>query len=138
MAEIPPGPPVLSTLVAEVYGPDTTRQIEIARQIRDIFEKTPGVVDVDWYVEADQKKLIFEVNRTRRPKTASSTEALSQSMRIALSGAVAGLVHLREGKGARGDLPSHAPGGAGRTCSTLRWPSTSPSRREARCLWPSW
>jgi multidrug efflux pump subunit AcrB len=98
VAEIPPGPPVLSTLVAEVYGPDTTRQIEIARQIRDIFEQTPGVVDVDWYVEADQKKLIFEANRTKAAESGVSTEALSQSMRIALSGAVAGLVHLEKEK----------------------------------------
>jgi multidrug efflux pump subunit AcrB len=98
VAEIPPGPPVLSTLVAEVYGPDTTRQIEIARQIRDIFEQTPGVVDVDWYVEADQKKLIFEANRTKAAENGVSTEALSQSMRIALSGAVAGLVHLDKEK----------------------------------------
>jgi multidrug efflux pump subunit AcrB len=98
VAEIPPGPPVLSTLVAEVYGTDTTRQIEIARQIRDIFEKTPGVVDVDWYVEADQKKLIFEANRTKAAENGVSTEALAQSMRIALSGAVAGLVHLEKEK----------------------------------------
>ena len=98
VAEIPPGPPVLSTLVAEIYGPDTMRQIEIARQIRDIFEKTPGVVDVDWYVEADQKKLIFEANRTKAAENGVSTEALAQSMRIALSGAVAGLVHLDKEK----------------------------------------
>ncbi|MGE5798735.1 MAG: efflux RND transporter permease subunit, partial [Syntrophaceae bacterium] len=98
VAEIPPGPPVLSTLVAEVYGPDSTRQIEIARQILDIFEKTPGVVDVDWYVEADQKKLVFEANRTKAAESGISTEALAQSMRIALSGAVAGLVHLEKEK----------------------------------------
>jgi multidrug efflux pump subunit AcrB len=98
VAEIPPGPPVLSTLVAEVYGPDTNRQIEIARQIRDIFEQTAGVVDVDWHVEADQKKLIFEANRTKAAENGVSTEALSQSMRIALSGAVAGLVHLDKEK----------------------------------------
>jgi len=84
--------------VAEVYGPETKRQIEIACQIRDIFEKTPGVVDVDWYVEADQKKLIFEANRTKAAENGVSTEALSQSMRIALSGAVAGLVHLDKEK----------------------------------------
>ncbi len=98
VAEIPPGPPVLSTLVAEVYGPETKRQIEIARQIRDIFEQTPGVVDVDWYVEGDQKKLTFEANRTKAAENGVSTEALSQSMRIALSGAVAGLVHLEKEK----------------------------------------
>ena len=52
VAEIPPGPPVYQTLVAEVYGPDYSQQIDIARQIRDEFKKTPGVVDVDWTVEA--------------------------------------------------------------------------------------
>ena len=56
VAEVPPGPPVLETMVAEIYGPAQGGQIEIARQIRNIFEKTPGVVDVDWYVEDDQPK----------------------------------------------------------------------------------
>ena len=56
VAEVPPGPPVVSTLVAEVYGPDYKRQIEVARQIRDIFDRTPGVVDADWYVVADQRE----------------------------------------------------------------------------------
>ena len=98
VAEIPPGPPVLSTLVAEVYGPDTKRQIDIARQIRDVFERTPGVVDVDWYVEDEQRKLIFEANRTKAAGSGVSSEVLAQSMRIALSGAVAGLVHLEKEK----------------------------------------
>ncbi len=98
VAEIPPGPPVLSTLVAEVYGPETKRQIEIARQIRGIFERTPGVVDVDWYVEDDQKKLLFEADRTKAAENGISTEAIAQSMRIALSGMAAGLVHLEKEK----------------------------------------
>ncbi|MDX9821760.1 MAG: efflux RND transporter permease subunit, partial [Syntrophales bacterium] len=96
VAEIPPGPPVLSTLVAEIYGPDTQRQIAIAKQVRDIFEKTPGVVDVDWYVEADQRKLTLEANRAKTAESGVSTEVLSQSMRIALSGAAAGLVHIEK------------------------------------------
>src|SRR4030066_640382 len=45
VAEVPPGPPVLSTLVAEVYGPDYRGQIEVARQVREIFEKSEGDVD---------------------------------------------------------------------------------------------
>jgi multidrug efflux pump subunit AcrB len=48
VAEIPPGPPVYQTLMAEVYGPNYSQQIEVARQIREEFSKTPGVVDVDW------------------------------------------------------------------------------------------
>jgi multidrug efflux pump subunit AcrB len=57
VAEVPPGPPVLQTLVAEVYGPDLNRRIELAAKIRNMFKKTAGVVDVDWYVEDDQTKL---------------------------------------------------------------------------------
>jgi multidrug efflux pump subunit AcrB len=56
VAEVPPGPPVLETLVAEVYGPDYKGQIEVASQIKKIFHQTPGVVDVDWYVEDPQTK----------------------------------------------------------------------------------
>src|SRR3989338_6350327 len=51
VAEVPPGPPVLQALVAEVYGPDYERQVAVAEQIRDIFNRTAGIVDVDWYVE---------------------------------------------------------------------------------------
>ena len=56
VAEVPPGPPVLETLVAEVYGPTMDGRIALARQIRDLFKQTKGVVDVDWYVEDDQPK----------------------------------------------------------------------------------
>src|SRR5678816_408100 len=52
--EVPPGPPVQSVLVAEIYGPDYQRQIAVARDVRRLFESTSGVVDVDDYIEADQ------------------------------------------------------------------------------------
>ncbi|MBI5848861.1 MAG: efflux RND transporter permease subunit [Nitrospirae bacterium] len=98
VAEIPPGPPVLSTLVAEVYGPDLQRQTEIAKSIRSIFEKTEGVVDVDWYVEDDQQKITFDVDREKAGQHGISTEAVAQSLRIALSGMSAGLVHMEREK----------------------------------------
>jgi len=94
VAELPPGPPVLSTLVAEIYGPETSRQIEIAKQVRDIFEKTPGVVDIDWFVEADQRKAMFEVDQEKAADSGISTQAIARSLSIALSGASAGLVHM--------------------------------------------
>ena len=56
VVEVPPGPPVLQTLVAEVYGPDPARRLELARTVRQALERTEGVVDVDWYVEAPQPK----------------------------------------------------------------------------------
>ena len=57
--EVPPGPPVQSVLVAEIYGPDYERQRAIAREVRGLFETTTGVVDVDDYLEADQVKFVI-------------------------------------------------------------------------------
>jgi len=98
VAEIPPGPPVLSTLVAEIYGPDTNRQIEIAKSVKDIFEKTDGVVDVDWFVEDDQRKISFEVDHEKAAASGISTEAIARSLGIGLSGTGAGLVHMETEK----------------------------------------
>ncbi|MBI5639450.1 MAG: efflux RND transporter permease subunit [Nitrospirae bacterium] len=98
VAEIPPGPPVLSTLVAEVYGPDINRQAGIANEIKKIFEGTEGVVDVDWYVEDDQKKVVFDVDREKAAQNGITAEAISQSLRTALGGMAAGLVHLDKEK----------------------------------------
>jgi multidrug efflux pump subunit AcrB len=98
VAEIPPGPPVLSTLVAEIYGPDMKRQIEIAGDVKRIFENTEGVVDVDWYVEDDQKKITFDVDREKAAENGITTEAVAQSMKAALGGMSAGLVHFEREK----------------------------------------
>jgi multidrug efflux pump subunit AcrB len=62
IVEVPPGPPVLSTLVAEVYGPDYTQQIALASQVKALLENTTDVVDTDWMVEADQTEYQLEVN----------------------------------------------------------------------------
>lgn len=98
IAELPPGPPVLSTLVAEIYGPETSRQIEIAKSIRTIFEKTDGVVDVDWYVEDDQRKITFNVDQVKAAQSGITTEAIARNVQTALSGSVAGLLHLDKEK----------------------------------------
>ncbi|MBN1546877.1 MAG: efflux RND transporter permease subunit [Syntrophaceae bacterium] len=98
IAEIPPGPPVLSTLVAEIYGPDETRRNAIAKDIRILFEKTPGVVDVDWYLEENQKKLRIDVDREKAMQNGISTEAVAQSFKIALDGMTAGLAHFEREK----------------------------------------
>jgi multidrug efflux pump subunit AcrB len=98
LAEIPPGPPVLSTLVAEVYGPDEKRQTEIAKQIKDIFNSSKGVVDVDWYVEDDQPKITFEVDKEKAALNGISTDVIAQSLQTALGGSSAGLLHLNNEK----------------------------------------
>ena len=62
IVEVPPGPPVLSTLVAEVYGPNYGEQIKVANQVKEILENTQDVVDVDWYVEAGQTEYSLHVD----------------------------------------------------------------------------
>lgn len=98
VVEIPPGPPVLSTLVAEVYGPDSNRQVDIAKQIKGIFENTKGVVDVDWYVEDDQKKLLFDVDKEKAAYNGIDTEKVAQTLHMVLNGASAGLAHIEKDK----------------------------------------
>jgi len=93
VSEVPPGPPVLQTLVAEVYGPDYQRQIEVAGQIRDILDKTGGVVDVDWYVEDDQAKYRFIVDKEKASLNGVSAEQVAATFRMALEGMSAGLLH---------------------------------------------
>ncbi|WP_369752183.1 efflux RND transporter permease subunit [Flavobacterium sp. WC2409] len=63
--EVPPGPPVLSTLVAEVYGPNYKDQIKVAQQVKDILHKTDGIVDIDWTVEDNQVEYKLEVDKEK-------------------------------------------------------------------------
>ncbi|HSL24587.1 MAG TPA: efflux RND transporter permease subunit [Vicinamibacterales bacterium] len=93
VTEVPPGPPVLQTLVAEVYGPDSARRVELARQVRGIFEATPGVVDVDWYVEDAQRKRRLDVDAERAAAAGVSADAVAAVVRMANAGAPAGLLH---------------------------------------------
>ena len=62
---MPPGPPVLQTLVAEVYGPTEEARLKLAEQVRAIFKRTEGVVDVDAYIEADQPKARFVIDKEK-------------------------------------------------------------------------
>ena len=98
IVEVPPGPPVQSVLVAEVYGPDYVRQIAIAREIRKLFESTVGVVDVDDYIEADQVKYVFTVDRTKAAHAGIPSEDIVRTLRMALHGAQVGLVHMPQEK----------------------------------------
>jgi multidrug efflux pump subunit AcrB len=94
VAEVPPGPPVLETLVAEVYGPAAEGRNHLAGQIREIFEKTPGVVDVDWYVEDDMTKYSIKVDQEKAALHGISAEDVASTLRLASSGELAGLLHI--------------------------------------------
>jgi multidrug efflux pump subunit AcrB len=93
VAEVPPGPPVLQTLVAEVYGPNYKGQIELAAQIKKIFQQTPGVVDVDWYVEDQQTKYDFKVDLEKAALHSLSPADVTRTLQVGLAGGNAGLLH---------------------------------------------
>jgi multidrug efflux pump subunit AcrB len=92
--EVPPGPPVLSVLVAEIYGPDYGRQLSVAREVRTLFESTPGVVDVDDYIESDQAKYVFTVDRAKAALAGIPSEDIVNTLRMAMGGTNVGLVHI--------------------------------------------
>ena len=93
VVEVPPGPPVLQTIVAEVYGPDETRRLELARTIRSTFEKTKGVVDVDWYVDAPRPRVRLDVDAEKSAAAGVTPAAVAGVVQMAGAGAVAGLLH---------------------------------------------
>jgi multidrug efflux pump subunit AcrB len=91
LAEIPPGPPVLSTLVAEVYAGDDSTRLAAARAVKRVFETTAGVVDVDWTVESPQTRLRFRIDRVSAAQAGVSVEQLVQTVYLAQAGSSAGL-----------------------------------------------
>jgi multidrug efflux pump subunit AcrB len=98
VAEIPPGPPVLATLVAEVYGPDDALRAATADKVKAILAKTVGVVDVDWYREADQAKLTFAVDQEKAALSGVAVDDVAKTLRIVLAGESTGLLHLPKEK----------------------------------------
>ncbi len=93
IVEAPPGPPVLQTLVAEVYGPDDAGRRAVARQIRDIMRATPDVVDVDWYVDDPQPQRLIRVERDKALAGGVDPDRALRDVTASLSGTVAGLMH---------------------------------------------
>jgi multidrug efflux pump subunit AcrB len=93
MVEVPPGPPVLSTIVAEIYGPDYDEQIKIADQLKELIGKTEGVVDVDWMTEGDQPEYKFEVDKDKAMRFGVAPAQIVATMNSALSNMTVGVVH---------------------------------------------
>ncbi len=102
VAEVPPGPPVLQTLVAEIYGPNYKGQIALAAQIKRVFQQTPGVVDVDWYVEDLQTKYDMKVDLEKAALHGISPADVTKTLQVGLSGEGAGLLHDPQ---SREDIP---------------------------------
>lgn len=96
VVEVPPGPPVLSTIVAEVYGPDYAKQTAIAEQIMQKFKKAEGVTDIDWMVEDNQPQYFFNVDREKALRNGLAPAQLVGTLNTALSGMVLGKLNRPE------------------------------------------
>ena len=93
VVELPPGPPVLQTLVAEVYGPDTSQRIALADRVRATFSATPGVVDVDWFVESARPTWRLEVDSEKAAAAGLSPAVVAGVVTMAGAGRRVGLLH---------------------------------------------
>ncbi len=102
VVEVPPGPPVMSPIVAEVYGLDYEGQIGVAKQIRDVFTKTPDIVDIDDSVEAPQKRLVVQIDRSKAALLGVSQDAIASAIDTALRGEDVVFLH---GKGIKYAVP---------------------------------
>ncbi len=115
VAEVPPGPPVLATLVAEVYGPDVEAQTDVALRIRELFREHLSVVDIDWSLIDPQREIRLRVDEEKAALSGVAKASVVQSLQMALGGSVVTYlsqpqartpvpVRLRAGEGARSGI----------------------------------
>jgi multidrug efflux pump subunit AcrB len=102
VAEVPPGPPVLQTLVAEVYGPDWQTRYNVASQVRQIFATTEGVSDVDWYMDDEQKTVQYVLDKEKASIAGVDASKVNRILATSLGGSQVGLLH---DEGSKEDLP---------------------------------
>ena len=93
VAEVPPGPPVLQTLVAEIYGPTEADRVRLASAVKSIFESSEGVVDVDWYREAGRNRVVLTVDKEKAALNGISEEEISRTVQLAMAGMSIDLFH---------------------------------------------
>ena len=93
LVEVPPGPPVLSTIVAEIYGPDYDEQIRIAEKIKGLIGSSAGVVDTDWMAEDDQLEYRFEVDKEKAMRNGVAPSQVAATIQAALSDMPVGILH---------------------------------------------
>lgn len=96
IVEVPPGPPVLSTVVAEVYGPEYSQQIEIARQVKTLFASTEGMADIDWMVEDNQPEYFFDIDKEKALRSGIAPAQIVSTLNAGLSGQTLGKLNRPE------------------------------------------
>jgi multidrug efflux pump subunit AcrB len=93
VVEVPPGPPVLSPLVAEIYGLDYEGQIDVAKEVRQVFETTPDIIDIDDSVEYPSDKRLIVVDRAKAATLGVSQAQIAQALTTVLDGEDMAFVH---------------------------------------------
>ncbi len=96
--EVPPGPPVLSPIVAEIYGPDYAGQISVAKAVRRHFEGTADIVGVDDSVQADARKFVLRVAQGKAALLGVAQQDIVEVVRMGLAGEDVTPVHGAEAK----------------------------------------
>ena len=98
VVEVPPGPPVLSPIVAEVYGPDYAGQIAVAQKVRDAFEGTADILGVDDSVDEEAGKIVLRVNQAKAALLGIAQKDIVDTVRMGLSGEDVTPLHDGEAK----------------------------------------
>jgi multidrug efflux pump subunit AcrB len=98
VVEVPPGPPVLSPIVAEIYGPDYTGQIAVAKQVRQAFEGTADIVGVDDSVQADAQKFVLRVSQSKAALLGVAQKDIVEVVRMGLAGENVTPAHSQDAK----------------------------------------
>ncbi len=93
VAEVPPGPPVLQTLVAEIYGPTEADRVRLAESVKGIFESSEGVVDVDWYRETERKRMVLTIDKEKAALNGISEGEITRTVHLAMQGMSIDLFH---------------------------------------------
>ena len=93
VVEVPPGPPVISPIVAELYGPDYEEQKRLGKELEQLFSGTPDIVDIDSTVEADAKRLVIEVDRQRAALLGVPQQRVAAILQMALNGEDVTYIH---------------------------------------------
>jgi multidrug efflux pump subunit AcrB len=98
VVEVPPGPPVMSPIVAEIYGPDYAGQMAVAKQVREVFRTTPDIIAVDDSVDDDAPKLVVRVLQSKAAIAGVAPADIVETMRMGLAGEYATPIHDGDAK----------------------------------------
>ena len=102
VVEVPPGPPVMSPIVAEIYGPDYEAQMQVAKDVRRVFEQTEGIVAIDDTVEDDAQRFVLRVLQNKAAMVGVAQKDVVEAMKMGLSGENVTPIH---GSGAKYEIP---------------------------------